>query len=211
MNPSLPISQDCLQAIKKDVLPLLLEAVEDSGISLKERVDRYSERSMGYLVWDHFQHGIEERLGAADSWFLPSSCDEPVLVYKGDDNRRIRFRVCRVSEENRLPTSNQNARKHAYPGAVHLFFTEELERLFKKSHELVLGYDMGMLSGIGQVTLQILYTSEGKIRTEVLAILYNGSLHETNVPVVPREVIPRGKPSRRSKKYDMTESVEIAG
>jgi len=158
------------------------------------RHDRYSEASMGYITWDHSRRAIWEVLRKSSTWRITNTENDLVLTcLAGLED--FRLRVCRVDPDRRLPTSGKRAKQNAYQGPL---LSDELYQLVYRSHEFLVGYDTGILSGIGKITLQMLWaSSDDKVDTETIAVLYDATVHNTKPMPAPQESIPKGVPSRR--------------
>ena len=189
------VDPDAVAAIQRDILPLLLEANMDSSNALRGNQHRFSEASMGYITWDHLRHGLYETRRNLKDWRITSFENDLVAIYTAG-TRDIRVRVCRVHPLTRIPTSGKRAKQRACQWPL---LSDDLLPHLCRSHDLLIGYDTGILSGIGKVTLQLLYGAKNSISTVVLYTLYDPSTHDTTPHSVQRETLPKGKPVRRTK------------
>jgi hypothetical protein len=193
------VPEETLEAIRRDLLPLIKEACSDTSQALSERPDRFGEPSMGYAAWEHCRNGICETLKEAGNWRLSDYENDLVLTCMTGDGD-FSLRVCRVDPKTRLPTSGKRARQ----GAVNwLYFSEELRDLSRCGH--VLGYDATIPSGLGKITLQRLYCTDGRNITSItLATLYDAALPQAGEAATPQENLPKAKPSRRKEPVQPT-------
>lgn len=191
----LSVSPEIIHAIDRDLVPLVIEANSDSSDALSVRPDRYTEASMGYITWDHTRRAVWEVLRKSQDWRVSNLENDLVLTcLAGPED--FRLRVCRVHPQTRLPTSGKRAKENAYHGPL---LSDDLHTLIFTSHEFLVGYDTGILSGVGKITLQVLWSSADSIFSQTLAVLYDGSVHDTTPPSAIQEDIPKGRPSRRQE------------
>lgn len=191
----LSIQPAIIQTINRDLVPLIIEANRDSSEALRGRTDRYTEASMGYITWDHSRRAIWEVIRKLPDWRISNIENDLVLTcLAGAED--LRLRVCRVNPKTRLPTSGKRAKENAYNGPL---LSEELLR-FLPMHEYLIGYDTGILSGVGRITLQALWATADLMHSQTLAVLYDATVHDTQPqPTQLPEELPKGKPSRRQE------------
>lgn len=190
------VCPEVIRAIERDLVPLLVEANADSSEALSLRPDRYTEGSMGYITWDHARRAVWEVLGRSPDWRVSNQENDLVLTcLAGPED--FRLRVCRVHPRTRLPTSGKRARENACQGP---WLSDQLQHLMYPTREFLVGYDTGILSGVGKITLQVLWSSADSLYSRTLALLYDASVQDSmQVPAI-RENIPKGKPSRRQER-----------
>lgn len=187
----LPPPHYVVTSIKENFVPVIREGITTSCELLRDRSDRYSEKSLGYISWDYSQQGFQEVCRDLPHWTLKER--ESILVYQ-DDEQQLHFRACRVDPDTRLPTSGRGAKKSA---TGWLFLPGVFNACMGKTRELLIAYDMGLFSGIGKITLQVLYTRAESMHTEILETLYDASMNEVRNQPIQREELPKGKLSRR--------------
>ena len=189
------VSSMSINTIKRDLVPLIIDASTDSSEALSRRPDRYREASMGYIAWDYICNAVWEELRKSPDWRISNTENDLVLTCTSGPED-IRLRVCRVDPNTRLPTSGKRAKESAYRGPL---LSEDLCDLVYTSHEFVVGYDAGILSGIGSITLQLLSSSSETVWSQTLAVLYDASVHDIKPQSTGRERLPKGIPSRRQE------------
>ena len=187
------VPPETVKAIARDLVPLVLDANADSSEALSSRPDRYSEASMGYITWDHSRRAIWEELRKSPDWRITNTENDLVLTcLAGPED--LRLRLCRVDPNTRLPTSGKRAKQNAYQRPL---LSDELHQLVYHPHEFLVGYDTGIFSGVGKITLQLLWASSEAVYSETIAVLYDATIHDTKPMPAPQESIPKGIPSRR--------------